>query len=243
MTTEKYYNKVVETCLDIGERRSSKLQEHQRLLELYGLTGLRIKHFLNALLSQGKLNYLELGVYRGATLVCGLYKNPEVKAYAVDNWHFSPIDSPAIRYEVDAEGKPTSKTIPFPNVKMAAQDNVAKFIPTNKVIWIEKNFKDLKKSDIPDAIDIVHLQPVPGVTKPDLKAYLNTIYPLLAVTFVLVMDDYRNYIVEESLKEWLEEKKMKLDFKHEKKSDSGGNGDHWWAGLGVLIITKSEITK
>lgn len=243
MTIEKYYDKVIETCLDVGEKRTSKLQEHQRLLELYGLTGLRIKHFLNALLSQGKLNYLEMGVYRGASLACGLYKNPEVKTYAVDNWHYSPIDHPAIKFELDKEGKPTSKTIPFPNVKMAAQENIQKFAPGNKVIWVEKNFKDLKKSDIPDAIDIVHLQCVPGVSKIDLKAYLNTLYPLLAVTSVIVMEDYMNYITQEVMSEWIAEKKMTLNSLRVKKSDSAANGDHWWGGLGVYVLTKEEITK
>ena len=80
MTNDKYYAKLVETSFDIGERRSSQLQTHPRLLELYGYTGLRTKHFLNSLLSNGKLNYVELGVYRAASLINALYNNPEITA-------------------------------------------------------------------------------------------------------------------------------------------------------------------
>jgi hypothetical protein len=242
MTIEKYYNKIVEVALDIGEKRVSKLQEHPRLQELYGMTGLRTKHFLNSLLSSGDLTYLELGVYRGASLTCGLYKNPEVKAYAVDNWHLSPIDHPQIKYELDAEGKPTNKTIPWPNVKLAALDNLAKFTP-NKVTIIEKNFTDLKKSDIPNPVDITHLQPNPAVTKEQLISYLNTIYPLLQVTSVLIMEYHILDHVKEAVISWAEAKRLKIDSKFEKSSDSLSNTSAWYGGLGVYILTKQDITK
>lgn len=242
MTTEKYYNKVVEVCLDLGEKRESKLKEHPTLQELYGLCGLRTKHFLNALLSQGKLTYLEMGVLRGASLTCGLYKNPEVKAYAVDNWHYSTTDSPQIKYEKDAEGKDTNVTIPWPNVKLAALDNVKKFTGA-KVNFIEKNFIDLKKSDIPDLVDIVHLQPNPGVTKEQLTSYLNTIYPLLQTTSILVMEYHILGHVKEAVQEWCKAKKITIDYKHEKSSDSLSNNLAWQGGLGVYILTKQEITK
>ena len=129
MTNELYYKKVVEVCLDIGDKRESKLKEHPRLAESYGITGLRTKHFLNSLLSSGNLKYLELGVYRGASIACAMYKNTEVKAFAVDNWMWSGIDNPQIKYELDAEGKQSTKTIPWPNVKLAAVDMISKFTP------------------------------------------------------------------------------------------------------------------
>ncbi len=242
MTVEKYYDEIVKVCLEIGEKRVSKLQEHPRVAELYGLSGLRTKHFLNSLLSNGRITYLEMGVYRGASLTCALYKNPEVKAYAVDNWQYSGIDVPQIKYEKDADGKDTAKFIPWDNVKLAAYDVLKKYTTGNYKI-IEKDFNQIKKLDVPDPIEIVHLQPNPGVTKEQLTGYLNTIYSLVEQTFVLVMEYHIAGHVQEAVKEWCANKKIKIDYLHTKSSGSMADTSAWLGGLGVYVLTKQVITK
>ena len=204
MTNDKYYGKIIETALDVGEKRSSKLQEHQRMLELYGLTGLRTKHFLNSLLSNGKLVYVELGVYRGASLTCALWNNPEIKAYGVDNWHYSPIDHPAIRYKEDKK-----TIIPWENVKMAAEANLKSY-KINNAKLISKNWLDLKKSDIPEPINVIHIQPVPGVTDGELIAILNSIYPLLGVTSIILAELHMEDRIKKLYADWIEAKNMNM---------------------------------
>lgn len=239
MTTEKYYSKIVETALRAGDIRQSRLSEHPRLQDTYGLIGLRNKHFLNSLLGNGKFTYLELGVYRGASMVCGLYRNPEINAYGVDNWHYSPIDHPAIKYKDDKK----TITIPWDNVKLAALDVLKKYYLDKQVKIIEKNWLQITKADIPDPVDIVHIHPVPGVLENELLSYLNSIYPLIQTTSILVMELHTIGMVPEVIKKWCASKKVTIDFKYVKDSDSLHNGDNWWGGLGVYILTKQEITK
>lgn len=237
MTTEKYYNKIIEVCLDVGERREAKVGEHDRVAKLYGLTGLRTKHFLNALLGSvtSKMTYLELGVYRGASLVCALYNNPHVKAYAVDNWHYSEIDTPSIKYDEK------NNTVPWDNVRLAAIDNIEKYKINVKLL--EKNWVDLKKSDIPEPVDIVHLQTVPGVTKEELTAILNSLYPLLEVTSIFIVELHKLDLIREGVNDWIKAKNIKIDSLQTKDSRSLYDGAAWWGGLGVYVITKQNITK
>lgn len=236
MTNEKYYKTIIESALEIGERRASKLQEHQRMLELYGLLGLRTKHFLNSLLSNGKFTYVELGVYRGASLTCALWDNPEIKAYGVDDWHYSPIDHPAIK--LDDKGK----TIPWQNVKLAAEANLKSYKIDNAKL-ISKNWIDLKKSDIAEPIDIIHIQPVPGVTEPELTAILNSVYPLIQTTSVVLAELYKENHIRKVYADWIKNKNLNLDSIQTKASDNLSNGDHWWGGLGAMVLTKKDITK
>lgn len=233
---EKYLDKLVESALDIGEKRTSKIQEHQRLLELYGLTGLRIKHFLNSLLSNGKLTFLQLGVYRGAALACALYNNPEVTAYAVDDWHFSPLDSPASK--VGADGK----FIPWPNVKLAAEDNIAKFAK-GKVKLISKSWNDLKATDVPEAVEIIHLQPNSGASKEEIKTYLSTVLNFAAKSFVLIIDYHKLDDVSNSVKEWISENKLTLVSVRTKDSRNLADVEGWWGGIGCYVLSKQVAAK
>lgn len=242
MKTEEYLDKILETSLDIGEKRISKIQEHQRLLELYGLTGLRTKHFLNSLLSNGKLVFLQLGVYRGAALVCGLYNNPEIKSYAVDDWHYSPLDVPNIKYEKDSKGEETKKTIPWPNIKMAAEDNLAKFT-TNKTKLISKNWLDLKATDIPESVDILHIQTNTGTSKAETKAYINAASKFTANTFVLLMEYHKLDDVKNAVIEWVAENNAKVHSVRSKDSRNLADSEGWWGGLGCYVITKELVSK
>ena len=235
MTNDKYYAKLVETSFDIGERRSSQLQTHPRLLELYGYTGLRTKHFLNSLLSNGKLNYVELGVYRAASLINALYNNPEITAIGIDNWQYSPTDHPAIKYDGN------KKTIPWDNVRLAAKHNIEIYKIPN-VTLIEKDWLELKKSDFPNPIDIIHIQPVPGIEDNQLMAILNTIYPFLQATSIILAEYHKDDRIKNIYAKWIKAKNLELNYTQMKDSDNLSNADHWWGGLGAYVVTKKDIT-
>jgi hypothetical protein len=238
MTNEKYYGKIVESALDTGEKRTSILSEHPRLTESYGICGMRTRHFLNALLSNGKFSYLEMGIFRGASLACALYKNNEIgNVYAVDNWQYSPTDHPQIKYEADGK-----TIIPWANVMLAAKDTLAKFVK-QKVTIIEKNWLDLRKSDIPEPIDVLHLHANPTVTKGDITSYLNTVYPFLQTVSIVIVEQHILDDVKNAVATWCKDKNINIDYKFSKSSDSLNNVDHWGGGIGVYVLTKKDITK
>ncbi len=51
-----------------------------------GFTSPKVRHLLNNLGSLEGLDYLEVGVHRGATFVATNYKNALASATAIDNW-------------------------------------------------------------------------------------------------------------------------------------------------------------
>ena len=55
----------IEKCIKDAEEYRSKLIP--QVLELHGMSGHKIKHFLNNILSSSHVNYLEIGAYKGAT--------------------------------------------------------------------------------------------------------------------------------------------------------------------------------
>ena len=73
----------VDASLDQADNERSKISERER--ELHGLSSIRLKCLVNNLCAAGKVNYLELGIYKGATLISSVFGN-ECKAVGVDNF-------------------------------------------------------------------------------------------------------------------------------------------------------------
>ena len=111
-------------------RGRSKLGERQE--EIYSLSGIGMKHLLNILCDLSyKINYLELGPYRGGTLISALWEN-DVNAYVVD--HFKWDATSPNRYQEDGH----------PNVRTALNNT----IDTYKRAWKGKNTIKIIDSDL-----------------------------------------------------------------------------------------------
>jgi len=65
---------------------SSKIDGEYIDLKVDGMTCSATKHLANNLASLYKCNYLEVGVYKGATFIAGLWKNTPNVYVGVDNW-------------------------------------------------------------------------------------------------------------------------------------------------------------
>ena len=131
-------NKIVEhfqNVFDVVTRGKSKLGERQE--EMYSLAGLPMKHLINSLCDLGyKVNYLEIGPYRGATLVAALWEN-DVNAYAIENFKYDATSSN--RFAEDGH----------PNVRTALENT----IDTYKRAWDGKNPVKVIESDV-DNVDL-----------------------------------------------------------------------------------------
>jgi hypothetical protein len=77
----------IKQCIADAEAHKSKLDEDY-ISKLDGLSSPKVWHLLNNLCS-GSSSYLEVGCFKGSTLLASLYKNP-VYAFAIDNFIMSP---------------------------------------------------------------------------------------------------------------------------------------------------------
>jgi len=66
----------------------SKINEDEFILQLPGMSSPRVRHLLNQLCSLPATNYLEIGLWRGATFVSALFENEKSvhSAIGIDNW-------------------------------------------------------------------------------------------------------------------------------------------------------------
>lgn len=77
----------VEAALTQADIKKSKIDDfHEKIY----LSSPRMKAFINNICSAEKINYLELGVYRGATLLAATVGNPDTKAVGVENYSHDP---------------------------------------------------------------------------------------------------------------------------------------------------------
>lgn len=77
----------IKACIEYAEHHKSKLTE-EYISKLDGLSSPKVWHLLNNLCT-GVNSYLEVGCFKGSTLLAALYQNP-VYAFAIDNFMMSP---------------------------------------------------------------------------------------------------------------------------------------------------------
>jgi hypothetical protein len=109
------------------------------------------------------------------------------------------------------------------------------------VTLIEKDWLELKQKDLPKPIDIIHIQQLPGDDTNKVSAILNTIYPFLQPTSIVLAEYFREDTVKQAYFSWIKNKEMKINYHEYKNSDNLSNGDQWWGGLGAFVLTKKEV--
>ena len=173
--------------------KGNKLGERQE--ELYSIAGLGMKRLLNTLCDLNhKVSYLELGAYRGGTLIAALWDN-DVNAYAVDNF----------KYDATAPNRFLEEG--HPNVKTALENT----IDTYKRAWkgpndikvIEANVNDVDLSEIDSKLDIIfHDADKKGSDVGDfLKKYKTVIDKYSIIAFTKVQDVGVKNSIEKELKD------------------------------------------
>jgi len=84
-STDEAIKQVVKS-FELAEANNSKITPE--ILSLEGMTGIKTKHFYNNLLSgETRLNYLEIGVWRGSSFISSMYKNMNVQGLAIDDFN------------------------------------------------------------------------------------------------------------------------------------------------------------
>src|SRR5579864_9299188 len=85
----------VQKSIELAEKGISKL--NLAILNIHGMSSPIIRHFLNNICSLTGANYLEIGCWKGSTLVAAGYHNPLQDIIAIDNW--SQFDGPKAEFQ------------------------------------------------------------------------------------------------------------------------------------------------
>jgi len=192
-----------------------------------GLSSPRVRHLLNNLCSHDDAVYLEMGTYMGSTFFAAMMGNP-IPCFGVDDFsdpECKPMSSHVYWTEV---GNPLEEF--KVNFEKYENDNTT-FIGTSIVDLKEEDFEGKKPNVVFYDADHDYVQQLNN---------LNHITPFLADKFILIIDDANFDGVIDSAIQYIKENNFDVWFERKILSGIPENPNHWWNGLYVMVLEKTN---
>jgi predicted O-methyltransferase YrrM len=230
--TQEFITAVLELS-DIGQ---SKIGEHER--ELFGMSSPRLKALLNNLCSKEGTNYLELGTYKGSTLISAAYGNLKSKLVGVENYSYDEREP--LRKAPDGQIWENMKSQLLYNIKRYEERD--SLIDTKNITIVQDDFQKVDWKNYPK-FDLCFFDIVPA-DKETYKVFFDTTLTALSSEAVIVFSNYSNVKNAKEIDEVIADNSHKFDVQWKKQRISGGLSDHTQYYSGVLIIgIKKKIVK
>jgi hypothetical protein len=196
----------VDTAIALADQLKSKLD--RAAFRARGFTSPKVRHLLNNLGSLPGLDYLEVGVHRGATFIATNYKNTLASATAVDNWS-----------EFAEDG----------TVKAEFLQNCATLLAPGSYRFIEQDCFTVTREQVRAPINF-YLYDGEHSFEAQRKA-LTHFYALLDDVFIFLVDDYSWDAAKAGTQDAIGE--LGLERIYERELREG-----WWNGLYVSVLKK-----
>jgi hypothetical protein len=227
-------NKVfVTAALELSDNEHSKLSEREK--ELFGLSSIRLRAFINNVCSKENIKYLEIGVYRGATLLSALYGNKTTKAVGIDNFS----------YDDREPNKYAPKGHIWDNMKSQLEANIERYkdpnagVDTNNVTIIQNSFQDVvwEKGT---TFDVCFFDVTP-VNEEVYQQFFDKILPVMSQESILIFSNYSNSQHAEQLDSVIAKNnnKMQVLLKEQRVSAGLSDSTKYYSGILVLYVKKS----
>jgi hypothetical protein len=218
-------NKIAQAFMD-AEGDVSGLTDRER--ELYGYSGVRTRNLINNLCDiKNDLTYLELGCYRGATLIAATFRN-KITAYAVDDF---TIDT--------KEGKPYKET-GWSNPRLALDDLMGRYLSRDckdsRVQLINSPAMKVNLDTINMPIDIVHYDL--DLHHADINDCLTYFAPVLDKHFVLVISNWNSSGLKDSYQRLLDNDMFEVEIVYSKDNGHTADTENWYNGVALATVKK-----
>lgn len=195
---------------------SSKITKESGVLDIDGMSSRKVRHVLNNICSLSDTRYLEIGAWKGSTLISALYENNHVKATCIEN--FSDFNGPRDTFHnnvrlYSSQGK-------IPSFQFIDADCFA--IDTSVIEKKNCYFFD-------------------GGHEVDDHVRAFTYYNgILDDTFICVVDDWNHKYdnVRIGTKRAFKELNYKVHYEAELPAKFNGDRELWWNGLYIAVVTK-----
>ena len=232
----KITQEFVTAVLELSDVGQSKISERER--ELYGISSPRLKALINNICSKEGTNYLELGVFKGSTIISAAYGNLSTKLVGVENY----------KYDQNEPKRTAPEGTIWENMKTQLNSNIKRYeelgvpVNTNNITIIESDFQDVDWKSYPK-FDVCFFDVVPA-DKETYKAFFEKTLSALSSEAVIIFSNYSNVKNAKELDEIIADNNHKFDVQWKKQRVSGGLSDHTHYQSGVLIIgIKKKIVK
>lgn len=226
----------VSASLDQSDNERSKITEREK--ELYGASSIRQRCLINNLCAAGKINYLEIGVSRGASIISAVMGN-DCKAVGID--HF--------RYDDRDPNKWAPEGHIHYNMESQLQANIEKYDlhPETKIpgaITIEKgSFEEVNYNKYPK-FNICHFDVSP-VNQKIYDDFFEKVLPAMTQESVVIFTSQSNAQHAEELNKSLIRHADKAIIQFSELRVSGGLSDasKYYSGLRILGFKKKAGAK
>ena len=216
---QDFYIRHIEQCLANAEEGKSKI--NNEILEMYGMTGIKTRHFYNNLLSIKDSRYLEVGTWAGSSVCSAMFGN-ESKVVCIDNWsEFGGEDIKEIFLEYFDEYK-----------------------GNNDATFIEDDCFNVKFGD--DKRFNIYLYDGGHAYEEHYKA-VSQFLEYLDDVFIFIVDDWNWLKVRNGTMDALKDSNLEVVWKREIILTE--NDEHtplaeaklnWWNGIAVFVIKKKN---
>jgi hypothetical protein len=229
----KYTEAFIDAALELSDTGISKISERER--ELFGLSSVRLRNLLNNLCSKPDTTYLELGVYKGATLVSALFGNTKTKAIAVENY----------KYDEREPKKWAPEGTIWENIKSQLSENLRRYtdpdlsVNTANITLLEDNFESVDWTQQPKA-DICFFDINP-VSSKQYEVFFEEVLKSLKTESLIIFSNYSNDKNANELEAAIAKYADKFTISWKRKRISSGLSDatQYYSGILVLGIKKT----
>lgn len=229
----KLTNAFVKACLQESDNDNSKLTDFER--NLSGDTSSKLRCFINNVCSKDNTSYLEIGIYRGSTVIAAGYGNPSIKITAVDNWSYDRAEPK--KWAPDEKG--------WPNVRSGFYDVIQKYDDPTKpwakaenIKVLEQDFKDVDWLKQPKH-NVVFLDVLP-ITEEVYDAFFTKVINAMTPNFVAIFSGYSNekhcVLLDESFKKYSD--LVEIEWKEQRISSSTSDSFNYHSGICIVGFKK-----
>lgn len=224
----------VDASLEQADNERSKISERER--DLFGLSSIRLKCLVNNLCAAGKINYLELGVYKGATLISSVFGN-ECKAVGVDNF----------RYDDREPKKWAPEGFIWDNMKSQLEANIERYnlhpetnVP-GSIAMVESDFEKVDWTKQPK-FDVCLFDITP-VNQSLYDEFFEKTLNAMAMDSVIVFTSQSNAQHAEELNKSLLRHQDKFTVQFSEIRTSGGTSDasKYFSGIRIIGLKKKAM--
>jgi hypothetical protein len=203
--------KHVELCIKNAEEGISKIDNV--IKNMYGMTGLKTRHFYNNLLSMEDSRYLEIGTWKGSSVCSAIFKN-KAKVVCIDNW--SEFGGPKDEF--------------LKNLEYAKGENDVKFIEN-----------DCFKVDI-STLDKFNIYMYDGGHSYEEHYKALKFIDVMDEEFIFIVDDWNWEEVRNGTLASIKDLNVRILYFFQTDIPNERLQVHdkmnWWNGIGVFIIKK-----
>lgn len=218
------YVKRILDSIDKSARAESNFIESS--FDINGLSSNRVRHLLNNLCSYNNVNYLEVGVFNGSTF-CAAIQNNDITAYACDTWEEKNIKPfrDDILWNLD-EGSIDTFV-----------DNIKRYWTNNSNVFIMNgDIRGITEENIGHKINLIFYD---ANHDPNIQSQsLDTILNFVDDEFILVLDDANFDGVVESIRDFINSKKLDCVFERVLLTEELEDEKSWWNGVYLAVLRK-----